>query len=188
MQKARERWDELTGLLDRADRSGMAALTVPEVKRLCRLYRHVTIDLSRERSGGADPDALRYLNHLAARAHGYVYASRQVDVRPLGSFLVRGFPQLVRRCARPILLSTALFGLTALASFVAIVRDPETAYALFDPDMIEFENVRLEKQEGEYRGNFTFSVSESPLAATFIILNNINVAIATFAFGALCCQ
>ena len=34
--------------------------------------------------------------------------------------------------------------------------------ALFDEHMVEYENIRLEKQEGEYTGNFTFGVTAIP--------------------------
>jgi uncharacterized membrane protein SpoIIM required for sporulation len=185
--KQRQRWEALTRLLDRCDRHGPNALTVPEVKQLCRLYRHVTIDLSRARADLGDPELVRYLNVLAARAHGQVYAARRVDFRPFLTFLTRGFPRLVRRHALSILAGAAFFFLTALASFLAVVRDPDVAYSLFDERTVEYENVRLEKQEGEYRGNFTFSASESPLVAVTIIGNNIRVAITVFALGALCC-
>lgn len=183
----RQRWHDLTGLLDRWDRHGPNSLTVGELKQLCRLYRHVTIDLSRARTDGADPELLQYLNLLAARAHGHVYSARRVSLRPLWDFVTAGFPQLVRRHAGPMLVSAGVFLLTTLASFLAVLRQPETAYSLFDERQVEYENLRLEEQEGEYRGNFTFSVAESPLVAVAIIGNNIFVAIRTFAFGALCC-
>lgn len=183
----RQRWEELTGLLNRMDRRGVGSLSAEEVKRLCRLYRHVTTDLSRERSDGGDPALVRYLNALAARAHGHVYRSRPVSLEPLMGFVTGGFPRLVRRRAVPVLVSAAVFLLTALASWLAVVRDPELAYSLFDERVVEYENLRLEKQEGEYRGNFTFSVSASPFVAVAIIGNNIKVAIMAFALGALGC-
>jgi uncharacterized membrane protein SpoIIM required for sporulation len=186
-QDPRWRWQELTRLLDGAERRGLETLTVEEVKRLCQLYRQVTMDLSRARTDGEDPELIQYLNFLAARAHGCVYRSRRVDLRPLLSFLTTGFPTLVRRHASPILVSTAVFLLTTLASFIAVIREPELAYSLFDERTVEYENVRLEKQEGEYKGNFTFDVSESPLVAVRIIGNNVRVAMTAFALGALLC-
>lgn len=183
----RQRWDELTGLLNCLDRKGVEALSADEVKRLCRLYRHVTIDLSRERTDGGDPALVRYLNALAARAHGHVYRSRPVSLRPLIGFVTAGFPRLIRRRALPVLVSAALFLLTALASWAAVVREPDLAYSLYDEHTVEFENVRLERQEGEYRGNFTFDVSDSPFIALIIIGNNIKVAALAFALGALGC-
>ena len=111
------------------------------------------------------PDQVRSLNHLAARAHGQVYRARRVDFRPMLKFLVTGFPQLARRHAVPLLFAIGVFYGTALASFVAIVNEPSTAYSLFDEGVVEYENVRMEKQQGEYRGNFTFDVNESSLVA-----------------------
>ncbi len=186
-QEQREHWQELAGLLDRAERGGTAALTVDELKRLCQLYRHVTIDLSRARTDGGDPELVSYLNALAARAHGRVYQARRINLRPLLTFALTGFPALVRRCRVPVLVSASVFLLASVASFLAVVRQPELAYSLFNEDMVEFENVRLEKQHGEYRGNFTFNLSESPLVAVAIIGNNIRVSVLAFALGALLC-
>jgi uncharacterized membrane protein SpoIIM required for sporulation len=188
MQPERQqRWDELARLLDRLDRGGFGRLSVEEVKQLCRLYRQVTVDLSRARTNGDDPALIRYLNSLAARAHGRVYSARRVDLRPLLTFVSRGFPRLVRRHASVLLISAAIFMVTSLASFLAVVRDPELAYSLFDEHVVEYENLRLEKQEGEYRGNFTFDIAQSPLVAVRIIGNNVQVAVTVFALGALCC-
>jgi len=188
MQRDRhERWLELTQILDLADRKGLNTLAVEELKQLCRLYRQVTIDLSRARTEDEDPELVRYLNLLAARAHGHVYRAKPVELHPLWTFIVSGFPRLVRRRALPILVAAGVLFLTALASCLSVVRDPELAYSLFDENVVEFENIRLEKQEGEYRGNFTFDVHQSPLVAVMIIGNNIKAAVLIFAFGALCC-
>ena len=81
----------------------------------------------------------------------------------------------------------AVFVLTALASWLAVVRNPELAYSLFDERVVEYENLRLEKQQGEYRGNFTFDLSDSPLVAVQIIGNNVRVAITAFALGSAGC-
>ena len=37
---------------------------------------------------------MRYLNHLAARAHGRVYSTKPVTLGPLVAFILRGFPRL----------------------------------------------------------------------------------------------
>jgi uncharacterized membrane protein SpoIIM required for sporulation len=155
------------------------------VKRLCRLYRHVTIDLSRARANGEDPELVRYLNQLAVQAHGQVYRPRPVSVLPLLSFVAVGFPRLLRRRGLPVILATAIFFLTALASWLAVVRDPEVAYSLFDENAVQYENLRLEQQQGEYRGNFTFEASASPFMSALIIANNIYVSFRVFALGAL---
>jgi uncharacterized membrane protein SpoIIM required for sporulation len=183
----RARWTELSALLDRVGRRGVGALTAEQVKRLCRLYRQLTIDLSRARAAGDDPALLLYLNALAARAHGQVYAAKRVSIRPLFAFVATGFPALVRRNWRAVGAAAAIFLLSSVASCLAVVRNPELAYSLFDERIVEYENLRLEKQQGEYRGNFTFDAWESPLVAAQIIGNNVRVAILAFALGAAGC-
>lgn len=183
----RERWAELTRLLDAAARRDLAGLTVAEVKRLCKLYRQVTIDLSQARAAGEDPAIVQYLNTLAARAHGQVYSAGRVDLRPFFAFVWSGFARLIRRNWRVVGASAAIFLLTTLASFLAVVREPGLAYSLFDENVVEHENIRLEKQEGEYKGNFTFSLSQSPLVAAQIIGNNVKVAVLAFALGSAGC-
>jgi uncharacterized membrane protein SpoIIM required for sporulation len=186
-QAQRQRWDTLTQLLDRVDRSGVQTLSVEEVKQLCRLYRQVTIDLSRARTDQDDPDLIRYLNGLAARAHGHVYRTRPISLAPVFAFLTRGFPQLVRRHRRPILFAAGVFFLTVLASAVAVIHNPELAYSLYDEHVVQYENLRLEQEHGEYRGNFTFDIHESPFMAVILIGNNLVVITWAFALGAPCC-
>jgi uncharacterized membrane protein SpoIIM required for sporulation len=157
------------------------------VRRLCHLYRQVTVDLSQARAAGEDARVLAYLNALAARAHGRVYAAKRVRLRGLFDFVLTGFPRAVRRNWRAVGAAAAVFLLSSLASFAAVVRDPELAYSLFDERVVEYENVRLEKQEGEYRGNFTFPPAVSPLVAAQIIGNNVKVSILAFALGAAGC-
>lgn len=183
----RHRWAELSALLDTANRRGPAGLTADQVKRLCRLYRQVTIDLSKARAAGDDPALIQYLNALAARAHGQVYAARRPEWRQLLAFVAVGFARTVRRNWRPVGAAAAIFLLSSLASGLAVVRDPELAYSLFDERLVEYENIRLEKQQGEYRGNFTFDATDSPLVAAQIIGNNVKVAIFGFALGSLGC-
>lgn len=182
-----KRWEELSDLVGKASTFGIRSLTVKQVKKLCRLYRQVAIDLSQARAADEDPTLIQYLNNLAARAHGQVYSAKPPNLFPLWSFVAGGFAQVMRRNWRVIGAATAIFILTTFVSWLGVVRNPELAYSLFDEHTVEFENIRLEKQQGEYRGNFTFSVTESPLVAAQIIGNNIKVAIMGFSLGALCC-
>lgn len=183
----RQRWDQLSALLDRLRWRGIKSLTVDQVKQLCRLYRHATIDLSQARAAGEDPGVVLYLNSLAARAHGQIYIARGVSLRPALRFIASGFAAAIRRNLQVIAVAVGVFLMTTAASALAVFQDPDLAYSLFDPDMVEAENIRLEKQEGEYRGNFTFPPQVSPLMAALIILNNVKVAILGFALGAMGC-
>ncbi len=175
------RWRELSSLLDAGD------LSAEDLKRLARLYRQVTIDLSQARDRGDEPSRVRFLNDLAVRAHSRVYSSKRVDLRPVVGFFIHGFPRLLRKHWVPVWITMGVMFGSALVSGLAVVNNPELAYSLFDERQVELENLRLEKHEGEYRGNFTFSKQASWFAAGAIILNNCRVTIYAFAAGAACC-
>ena len=86
MKDLREtRWKRLVSLLDQADRSGSGSLTAAELKELCRLYRQVSIDLSRARAERESADILASLNMLASRAHGRVYGAKRETSSPRSS-------------------------------------------------------------------------------------------------------
>ena len=186
-ERRQERWRRLDGLLQRLERKGIAALKTDEVKDFCRLYRQATIDLSQARANSADPQMLQYLNRLASRAHSFVYTTKRLSLRPFYGFLLTGFPAVLRRQWRAMAAAGGIFLLTSAITCAAVLRQPELAYSLFDENTIEFENMRLEKHEGEYRGNFTFAAKQSPVVAAQIIGNNVRVAVMGFAFGSLCC-
>jgi uncharacterized membrane protein SpoIIM required for sporulation len=188
MKSEREaRWRELAEHLRVVDSSGVGGLAARDVSRMAKLYRQVTIDLARARARGDDPARIHYLNSLAVRAHSRIYSARRVDLKPALSYFTTGFPQLVRKHWRFIAVATLIFWGTTIATALAVIRDPALAYSLFDERMVEYENIRLEKQQGEYRGNFTFSLADSPFVALAIIANNCFVCIRMFAAGALAC-
>src|SRR5262245_36272552 len=81
-EQEKSRWQRLDKLVQTIERRGFDALTVEEVKEFCRLYRQVTIDLSRARTSGMDQELAQYLNRLAARAHSHLYSARRVSLRP----------------------------------------------------------------------------------------------------------
>src|SRR5437870_2017576 len=101
-QQQKQRWQKLDALLAEIESGGFESLPVEEVKEFCRLYRQTTIDLSRARTAGADPELVQYLNRLAARAHSHLYSVRRVSLRPFGRFLLTGFPQTFRRHWRAV--------------------------------------------------------------------------------------
>jgi uncharacterized membrane protein SpoIIM required for sporulation len=182
---APQHWETLDKLLTRLEKKGINSLSVQESMQVCQLYRQVSIDLSRARSDKAHPQVLRLLNQLVGRAHAQVYRTPSMSLRSSFGFLLTGFPKLVRKHALPILLTMAVFYGTAIASALAVMHNPLLAYALFDEDMVEYENLRLEKQQGEYKGNFTFEVEKSSVVGAQIIVNNIRVSMIAFATGAL---
>lgn len=185
IERRREAWRELEGLVGRFESGGVAHLAPHELLRFGRLYRATAADLALARAAWPDPSLVERLNSLAIRAHAQLYRPPAARVGQLPAFLLRDFPRATR-ALRPWLLAATCVFLGAVAlSFFATLRRPELAAAFFDPDVIEFEGMRLERQVGEYKGNFTFTQGQSSFFAALIIANNIRAGLLMLALGLL---
>ena len=174
----RARWDRLAVLVDRAARKGVRSLSAGEIDELALAYRAATSDLAIAKARGENPVILEHLNRLTARAHSVVYvATARTGWSRLVDFVVRGFPREVRRSWAPIAFCTALTVVSAMVAYASVWADPTNVHALLPG----IEIPRMDK--GLHDTNFGFDRANSPLAATEIITNNVQVAALAFAGG-----
>ena len=178
MISRRERWDRLGALVDRAARKGVRSLRAAEIDELALAYRAATSDLAIAKTRGEDPVILDHLNRLTARAHSVVYvATARTGWSRLVDFIVRAFPREVRRSWAPIMLCTAITVISAIVAYASVSADPTNVHALVPGVQIP----RMDK--GLHDSNFGFDRANSPIAATEIITNNVQVAAVAFAGG-----
>src|SRR5919107_502775 len=173
-------WERLTSILDRSQLGGISALSAEELSELGRLYRSATSDLAVARRDFSGHRVADYLNSLVARAHGAVYQSRAARRRGIIEFFTTTFPRTFRATWGYTLASFLMFLLPALASFVVAYRDPAAGAALFPGIEDRIQDIRDKREWWK-------SINEEGRAASasFIMTNNIRVAILAFAGGAL---
>jgi Uncharacterized membrane protein len=126
-------WRRLEDMVDRAERSGIGALTAEEVQMLPLLYRAAVSSLSVARYIVLDRNLLLYLENLALRAYFVVYGPRAGMLESLGNFFRRGFPQAVRAIRRHLAVAALLFFAAAIAGYVLVQADINN-YHLLMPD------------------------------------------------------
>jgi uncharacterized membrane protein SpoIIM required for sporulation len=173
-------WRELEALLERAVATP-TMLTLHEMRRLGQLYRAVSSDLIRARTGLLDASVIDYLNDLVARAYALVHGGRGAGRSRVLAFLASEFPRLFREELR-------LFGLAALLTFVgagigaaAVALDP-TSLGVMIPDQHQAftptERVsRDEATGGESDGQEAIAFS------SFLFTHNIRVSFLVFVLG-----
>lgn len=155
----KDSWREFSDILQKLSRDGSRALSKDDLRTLGHRYRTVLSDLSLARSQGASDGLVTYLNELAGRAHGAIYASRPARLRGILSFLGSEFPAVVRRFARYVIAAAVIFGLGALAGVELVRAGYETGEWRLPPDI-------------------------DPAAfSSYIMTNNIKVTILAFAAG-----
>lgn len=172
-------WNELEALIARAGRRGLRRLSGDELFTFGRLYRWVTSDLSYASGHDFDPELQQYLNRLTARAHAYVYGAgvESWGVRAR-RFFGATFPNEVRRSWAAVGICAALTVLWAMVAYAVVQHNPADAYAMM-PEWL----VPAHISKSLHDSNFAFGPAESASASSFIITNNIRVAILTFAGG-----
>ena len=169
------RWAELEAAVKRSRRGRLRALEAAEIERFGLLLRHASSDLAIARRDLPDADVTEYLNTLCARAHSLLYRGTPPRLADLGAFYRRGLPRAFRAAWPYIVASLTLLALGFIAGWVAVDVRPDLRATLVPQSLFD------EMARGQIQAN----VSDAPFAASFIIQNNIRVALICFAGGVL---
>lgn len=174
------RWDRLAFLLAQIKGGRLRRLSAAEIEEFGLLYRETASDLALARREYPRAEVVGYLNSLLAQTHPYVYARREESRKGILRFFAQEFPETFRRNGRLILLSFLSFFLPALLAYSLSFSSPQAA-AVLAPEGIG-ERIDEVRRSGRWAD---ISASESSLAASTIMTNNIRVAITAFAGGIL---
>ena len=173
-------WERLTALLDRSRLGGLAVLSAEELNELGRLYRGATSDLAVARRDFPNHRVAEYLNGLVARAHAAVYQGRATRGRGILEFFTITFPRIFRETWGYTLAAFLMFLIPAVVSFIVAYRDPSAGAALFPGIEDRIEDIRDKREWWKEINDEGRAASSS-----FIMTNNIRVAILAFAGGVL---
>jgi uncharacterized membrane protein SpoIIM required for sporulation len=175
-------WRELEGLLDRAEKEGLASLTPAELNRLPVLYRGAASALGVASSISLDRNSLDYLTALVGRAYICVYGTRRKAGAALSEFFRRRFPAAVRRYLSFVLAALAILGLGTWVGYQMTLADDERFHSFVEPAMAGGRSPAASNQELRevlYRGD------DDPLTifATFLFTHNAKIGMLCFALG-----
>lgn len=175
-------WEQLEGLLQKIERSGLASLGREQLRDLGRLYRSASADLSRARALNIGGDTQIYLNNLVVKGHNQVYQRDRNRWSDLWNFFWVTFPSLVREKILYVMTAFLIFVIPMVGSFFLVLQDIDFAHlevtkgSPLVPEQIWHV---IEKHK-----IWTDSTQDySPAASSEIASNNIRVAILSFAYG-----
>jgi uncharacterized membrane protein SpoIIM required for sporulation/uncharacterized RDD family membrane protein YckC len=176
------RWQEFQVLADRVSRTGLDALTARELPDFAARYREVAADLARARTYGADAGTLAQLERLVAAGHSALYRVDRQTWRRMWQLISHDCPAAIIESWRYVALAFLVFTIPALGGY-AVLRDrPGLAAELIPDTMLERAEAGAGR-EAQGRGYVLTPGAERPVMATSIIVNNVRVAFACFAFG-----
>jgi len=171
----RDDWNHLENLIARGSAGRLNPLQPMQVLTLAALYRRATADLARaQRDWPGEPVHL-YLNGLVARGHGVIYR-RGGDVwKRLRTFYAETLPRTYRGAWPYIVASAALLFVPALVSFFVVLANPDAAYAIASPELID--------QVKHHQLWTNIPPDQRVVDAGLIMTNNIYVVFLAFGFG-----
>jgi uncharacterized membrane protein SpoIIM required for sporulation len=179
VRERQERWEELEALVARARRR-LGGMSGSQLLRMGDLYLSATSDLAVARRDFPGSPATEYLNGLVARAHPVVYREPVGSWTRIGQWVRYGFPQAYRDAGPYIALSFAAFALGAIISALLVAIYPTAADTLLPGQAQDLRSIMA-----HHHLWMKANTANHPVAANFIMVNNITVAIEAFAGGML---
>jgi len=170
-------WLTLTQLLSRGERQ-IRHLNAEEIQTLGRLYRAAASDLAIAQRDFPRHPVTTYLNQLVARAHTLLYRNEPAAFHRLWRYITAGFPRLYRQTFRYTLAAMLLLIIPALVAGLGTAWKPDASSWLL-PDEVQQLKSYIEQQELW----IDISVEERPYTSSFIMQNNIQVAMLAFGSG-----
>ncbi|MGH8740942.1 MAG: stage II sporulation protein M [Burkholderiales bacterium] len=167
-------WDEFEAFLDRKasfDPAGMPA----RYRRICQ-----SLALAADRQ--YSPALVDRLNHLALRGHHALYENRRRESQRVLEFVLQGFPALVRREWRLVLVASLLFFGPLLGLIALLQVFPEFVYYLLRPEQIAGFH---EMYDPAARRLGMREADTNLMMFGFYIWNNTGIGFQTFAGGML---
>lgn len=171
----RDDWNRLEDLLAHAGSGQLNALTPAQVLTIASLYRRATADLARAQRDWPGEPVHRYLNGLVARGHGIVYRRGGEVWKRVRRFYVETLPRTYRQSWPYLLAAGALMFVPALISFFVVLANPDAAYGLADPRLIDHVH--------HHQLWTNIPPDERVQDGGLIMVNNIWVSMLAFGFG-----
>jgi uncharacterized membrane protein SpoIIM required for sporulation len=179
-------WQDLEGLLAKAERGGLGALSTEELQRLPLLHRSAMSALSVARAIALDRHLLLYLENLGLRSFLVVYGPRKGMLESCREFFTHGFPAAVRAAGIHILIAFLSIAVGAAAGFILTKGDESWLSMIVPSDLSGGRGITSTREQllsdeifapwpGFTRSFVTF--------ANFLFRHNTLIGIMTFGLG-----
>jgi len=178
LEERRPSWLRLEAIVDQLYRCGPRCASADDLAALLELYQAACADLARLRAASADPALIGPLNRLVTRAHGQVYRGSPARSWRIGDFFLVQYPRLFRQTWKFTLASFLISAASALMAYYTVQDSPQVVADILGGADREFYG---KKSVADIRERFGHE--GNPLFSSFIITNNVKVALGAFALG-----
>ncbi|MBY0405309.1 MAG: stage II sporulation protein M, partial [Cyanobacteria bacterium] len=172
LQKESE-WGRLASLLEKS-RGSIYRLSSEEIRTITILYRSLLNDLTRVKSTTEHQGLIPYLNQLACQTQAILSENKPQQFKDIIVYFMITFPQCFRRNWKFMAAATSTFLIGTALAMLTVYYDPSTEGYFLPPFLIE------SLSSGKL---WTEAIQAAPSESTFLMANNIRVAIMAFTYG-----
>lgn len=175
-------WDRYLGSFGKKKRDGEAerAEALPH-DRLPGSFRRLSRDLALARDRQYSAQLVEGLHRRVLAAHQRIYGAGRAGGASLLEFVAHGFPRLVRREWRYLLLACLLFFVPLLAMLATLQYFPEAVYLIVSPEQVD-QFQAMYSPEAKHLGRPRSAANEWAMWG-FYIANNVRIDFQCFAGG-----
>ena len=167
------KWQKLESYNETLTKRGLKGLTGDEIKEFISLYRNLSHHLSYAQTFFSESNIVSYLNQLIGVSHNYVFVREKKGVESFWNYISVGLPLSIRTFRTFIFAAFLLFTSGVVLAFILTLFDPFYG-AFFFPGVTVYDlNLDPTNDTAWAYGFF----------ASFIMTNNIRVAMLAFALG-----
>lgn len=177
-----DRWDAFHKLAQQATARGLESLPADQLIDFAARYREVAADLARLRTYRASPTIINRVERLVAAGHNVLYRDERTSARAIWHTVAREFPAAVVQARSYVLAAFVAFAVPLAVGFVLLRDRPALAEVIIPQVMLD----RADEGKARMAAGHTYAEAGAdvrPFVASFIITNNIRVAITCFAGG-----
>jgi uncharacterized membrane protein SpoIIM required for sporulation len=177
-ERGEPHWNELAALLARTGERP-TGLDHDELERLASLHRRAAADFATARTQFPGTELERRLRSLAFSGHSLLAQRIEPLPRRIVNFYLHDYGPLFRQHAPALRTALALFGGGALLGGLLTSINPDFALLVLGPEQLQM------VKRGEIWTDMVSSVAPPSVLSSKIFTNNVGVAIAAWAGGAL---
>jgi uncharacterized membrane protein SpoIIM required for sporulation len=180
-KRHQEEWDHLSQQLDQLERSRNVAQSSDFPNAYRRLCHHLTLAQAR----GYSSLLIDALQQLALRGHQQLYRDRGRLSANLSTFILAGFPRLVREQWRFVLAAALMFLGSLVGIALLVYLFPELVYSVLSVEEASQIRGMYDPSAGHLGRSIERAASEDWVMFGYYIMHNIGIAFQTFASGLL---
>jgi len=136
--KHESKWKQMEHYNNLLSKKSISTLETTQINQFAELFRECCLHLAYARTHYPEGGSVLYLNQLAGIAHQHFYLRRKSGLASITHYVLKGFPQAVRKKRAYVNTAFALFIIGSLIGAALVLVDIEYAFMFFPEGYVQY--------------------------------------------------